>query len=366
MKLLLGLAFALALVPTPAAQHATPADLEALLARYDALSAGPDRDALEHAIDACAGQKYAAHSRLFWYRDLGEAEAAARASDKPILSLRMLGRLDEDSSCANSRFFRVALYADRELSQFLRDNFVLHWSSERPVPQVTIDFGDGRQLHTTLAGNSAHYVLDSDGRPIDVLPGLYSAEAFRRELEVVLPLARSSPKLADDERAAEIAQMHEQHDVNFETAELSVVNAPIAAPPSAPGIVPAEGVTMTKFTVEIGLVSAMFPSGNPSAAGKVTLDASSLALFERLAPHGLTRAQLDSMRANFERSIAADTQNNERNLRPRIHELMASGGSMLSFEPLNEAIYSEVFLTPRSDAWLGLDRPNVFDGLPRN
>mgnify|MGYP006193378603 CR=1 FL=1 len=30
----------------------------------------------------------------------------------------------------------------RATGQVLRDQFVLHWSSERPVPQVTIDFGD--------------------------------------------------------------------------------------------------------------------------------------------------------------------------------------------------------------------------------
>jgi hypothetical protein len=366
MKLLLATAFALALVQSPPARHATPAELEALLARYDALPAGPARDALEPAIDACAGQKYALHARLFWYRDIGEAETAARASHKPILSLRMLGRLDEDYSCANSRFFRVALYADLELSSFLRDNFVLHWSSERPVPQVTIDFGDGRVLHTTLAGNSAHYVLDSDGRPIDVLPGLYSAEAFRSQLELVLPLARSSPELDQDQRWQAIRRMHELHDAFFEVTPDIAASAALPTLQSVPGIVPAERIAATKSIAQMPLVSRVFPQADAASAGAAILDASSIALFEHLAPRGLTRGQLDLMRARFERSIAADTRNNERNLRPRIHALMADDDSMLEFEPLNAAIYSEIFLTPRSDAWLGLERPGVFDALPRN
>ena len=72
----------------------------------------------------------------------------------------MLGRLDEDLSCANSRLFRATLYANQDVSAFLREHFVLYWSSERPVPRVTIDYGDGRRLERTTTGNSAHYVLD--------------------------------------------------------------------------------------------------------------------------------------------------------------------------------------------------------------
>ncbi len=54
-----------------------------------------------------------------------------------------MGRLDEDLSCANSRFFRTTLYPDAAVADLLRDKFVLHWSSERDVPRVTVDFGDG-------------------------------------------------------------------------------------------------------------------------------------------------------------------------------------------------------------------------------
>ena len=94
----------------------------------------------------------------------------------------MLGKLTDEYSCANSRFFRTALYSNKDISEFLRTNFVLHWQSVRPVPRVTIDFGDGRKLERTLTGNSAHYVLASDGTPLDVLPGLYSPLAFRQWL----------------------------------------------------------------------------------------------------------------------------------------------------------------------------------------
>ena len=122
-------------------------------------------------------------SRLYWYTDMAAAQAAAERTGRPILSLRMLGKLTDEFSCANSRFFRTALYSNKEISDYLRDNYVLHWQSVRPVPRVTIDFGDGRKLERTLTGNSAHYVLTSAGQPLDVLPGLYAPQAFANWLD---------------------------------------------------------------------------------------------------------------------------------------------------------------------------------------
>ncbi len=122
-------------------------------------------------------------SRLYWYTDLDQAKAAARQAGKPILSLRLLGKLTDEFSCANSRFFRSALYANAEVGRALRERFVLHWQSVRPVPIVTIDFGDGRKLQRTVTGNSVHFLLDAQGRPIDALPGLYGPKAFLRGIE---------------------------------------------------------------------------------------------------------------------------------------------------------------------------------------
>jgi hypothetical protein len=120
---------------------------------------------------------------LFWYTDLDQAKAAAKREGKPILSLRLLGKLTDEYSCANSRFFRTTLYSNAEISKALGERFILHWKSVRPAPKVTIDFGDGRKLERTLTGNSIHYVLDGDGQVIDALPGLYGPTAFLRELE---------------------------------------------------------------------------------------------------------------------------------------------------------------------------------------
>src|SRR5215470_19036512 len=143
-----------------------------------ARASDPEWQRLTVALDGVSRQRDSFASRLYWYTDIEQAKAAAHATRKPILSLRLLGNLDEEYSCANSRFFRSILYANTEVSAFLRENFILHWKSVRPVPRVTIDFGDGRKIERTLTGNSIHYVLGADGRVIDALPGLYGAQAF--------------------------------------------------------------------------------------------------------------------------------------------------------------------------------------------
>jgi len=149
------------------------------------------------AIDAVAAQKDASFSGLYWYTDLEQAKAAAQASHKPILSLRLLGTLDTEFSCANSRFFRTVLYANADVSKALRERFVLHWQSVRPVPKVTIDMGDGRVISRTITGNSIHYVLDAEGRPVDAIPGLYGPKAFLRALGDADQLIGALAKVTD-------------------------------------------------------------------------------------------------------------------------------------------------------------------------
>jgi hypothetical protein len=147
---------------------------------------------LRTTLDSVAKQRDAHASGLYWYTDLDAAKAEAKASGKRILSLRLLGNLDEEFSCANSRFFRTALYANKEVSDYLRQNFILHWKSVRPAPKLTIDMGDGRRIERTITGNSIHYVLAPDGFVLDAIPGLYGPDRFIDALQAT----DSTPEVA--------------------------------------------------------------------------------------------------------------------------------------------------------------------------
>ena len=220
---------------------AGPAGLAAFVNRHRAAIArgqAPDlspRTAAETApilaaLDQICGQRDCAPAQLYWYTDLEQAKAAARASGRPIVSLRLLGDLREELSCANSRFFRALLYPDPAVSAALRDGFVLHWHSERAAPKITIDLGDGRRVETTITGNSAHLVLDSAGRPVDVLPGLTTPQQFLADLQRAGVLARAVADKDNTTRAQALRRHHETRREALKTAWNATLAA-IGQPP---------------------------------------------------------------------------------------------------------------------------------------
>ena len=180
-----------------------PLGLTALI--QEAKSAGRFDAQLDPVIDRVAAQRYARYSGLYWHTDLEQAKARAKAEKKPILSLRLLGDLRDDLSCANSRYFRVVLYPDPLVPATLQSRFVLHWSSERPAPKLTVDYGDGRKLVRTVTGNSVHYVLDAQGRTIDAIPGVISQRAFFSELDAAGWIASELHELPESVRLRQIS-----------------------------------------------------------------------------------------------------------------------------------------------------------------
>lgn len=371
---------------------------------------------LENAIDEVAGQRYACHSRLYWHTDLEAAKAVAAQEKKPILSLRMLGKLNEDFSCANSRFFRTTLYANAEVSQLLRERFVLHWKSVRPVPRVTIDFGDGRKLERTLTGNSIHYVLTSEGEIIDGLPGLYGPAAFFNHLNELLAVSSRVEPMEQQERAeflksyhqAALGQLDQRWAADYQAAakllgqpaaaNLADIKAALsrglnpptqaaqveAAPPAAAKAVK---VAIPKMVLERPLVNAAVPT-DPVAvsddrlwqviaelhAKDAKLDAASLALIRSENPtaaragarsFGKSRVEDPVLRMvrSLEGSIAVDTVRNEYQLHRQIHQWLGAGETS-AIEPFNERVYAQLFLTPSSDPWLGLAPADAYSALP--
>ena len=181
------------------------AELDQFFARQNEnLSAAERIEQLNRAGNAF----YNGEARLFWFTDLNAARAQAKREGKPILSLRLLGNLSDEYSCANSRLFRVLLYPNTQINRRLRDNFVLHWSSERPVPVATIDMGDGRVIKRTLTGNSAHYLLSADGQPLDVLAGLYAPAEFEKWLKNGADFARDWQAMNAEARPKLLADWH--------------------------------------------------------------------------------------------------------------------------------------------------------------
>jgi hypothetical protein len=335
---------------------------------------------LRDALDSLCQQRDCYASRLYWYTDLDQAKAAAKASGKPILSLRLLGQLDRDLSCANSRFFRVALYSNAEVSKVLRDRFILHWQSVRPVPKVTIDFGDGRKLERTLTGNSIHYILDTSGRPVDAIPGLYGPQAFLRLIQRGEAVAKTSAAQTGASRTAFLRRFYgdrlaaTQSQWSADLAQLGLAMPSRASSQSSSAINPradiAGTLAVSKMTVENPIVSAAL---NQTALAQITdravwtklaqrhksdakLDAQSIRLIQaKQAAAGTSHPRpISSIVESFEAAMALDTVRNEYLLHSQLYEWLRQDPDTLNVDALNEKVYAELFLTPKTDPWLGL------------
>ena len=311
----------------------------------------------------------------------------------PILSLRLLGNLDTELSCTNSRFFRTTLYSNAEISQYLHNDPILHWQSVRPVPKITIDYGDGRTIERTITGNSIHYVLSPDGQVIDALPGLYAATflAILKESSSAVighGITDDSVRAYQSQQLAALqaawnddlpAHRHERRSSANKGKGTHMTQRPADA----------DLTTASKSGVERTLLKAVVGGLplNPATVDEQTwgrianlhqneasLDASSIEMVR--AKHPLpaeaagelaisklaTEDPLVRVILNFERSIAEDTVRNQYVFRTQILAWLIEGKHK-ALDVLNEKVYAELFLTPSSDPWLGLVPPDTYAAI---
>ena len=376
-----------------------PAGLQIFLKAHSAeLQANPaPASQFRATLDALCQQKDCYASQLYWYTDLEVAKAAAQATGKPILSLRLLGRLDQDLSCANSRFFRVALYPNAQISQVLRDRFILHWQSIRPVPKVTLDFGDGRVVERTITGNSIHYILSPDGRPIEALPGLYGPQVFLHHLEQAEQTVKQYQQQPTTERATFLSNYHRdrwtqlQRQWAEELQQLGIQVPPRLSDRAVPttGVPSADlagQIAMTKARVESPLVMSLLRDATREQ--KALTDITDKAAWEKLAALHADQARLDRnslrlmaqkmgreaasaqsvipMVQKFEAAMALDTVRNEYLLHSQLHQWFMQRFETQTVDRLNEQVYTSLFLTPSTDPWLGLLPKDDFSGIDQN
>ena len=370
-----------------------PVGLDALFVKYAAEierfkatgAADENWPAIAAAIDAVAMQKDAYASHLYWYTDLDEAKRVADAANKPILTLRLLGDLNEEFSCANSRLFRAVLYPNAEVSQYLRDNYILHWRSVRPAPRITIDFGDGRKIERTVTGNSIHYILGRDGDVIDALPGLYSPRAFLKYLKQARQTDKIVTKLAKDRREIalmkyrkmafdEIRQKREKviAATGVELKETREGTAAIlAAPVAAAKMVVVDEASVLRVYDDFAKFEPTITFYDWSRLARLyspseKLDQNSIAFIRRQnLKTGLTEDEFKGLFAKLDRFISLDTTRNDLVYHAELYEWLNSGRNV-ELESFNELVYGMIFRTPSDDKWLGLYSSDVYTALDGN
>ena len=399
-----------------------PRGLQALFSAYPAAVAALRRGArgderierVRTAITSVAKQHDAHFSRLYWYTDLERAKKASARDRKPILSLRLLGRLDQELSCANSRLFRTVIYANEEISSYLRSNFVLHWESVRRVPTVRVEFENGRTLTTTASGNSIHYVLNSEGSLLDAIPGLYGAQPFGDALRRAAELFDEIEELSPPDQLARVRRYHveriealsAQRTVDFGRAGLNAterrsllneasvtatrINQPMALGPNDPVEIDTEVfakapplsnnfATAGKDSVESGItltltptIARRLPALNPfwlrvsrSSESVVRLDERSNDLLRTHISTPVDGRATTRVRRRLEQNLAIDTTRNEYVLHMAIHHFMKLKPAP-PLDAFTRHVYAHLFDAPLHDPWSGLLDRDTYNGLVRH
>lgn len=369
------------------------AGLDALFTKY---SADIDRFArtgetdgnwkrIANALDTVAMQKDAYASHLYWYTDLDEAKRAAMKENKLILSLRLLGNLNEEFSCANSRLFRAILYPNADISKYLREHYVLHWRSVRPAPKVTIDFGDGRKIERTLTGNSIHYILTPHGEIIDALPGLYSPQAFLKYL--------AGADLANEQLASALPKNREKTLMKYRKASFEKIvkdrntavtsaNVSLTEPKDTTAALDVEPRAMAKAIVvdEVSILRLYdaFAKYEPQIdnadwnklAGNYwplpNIDTNSVSFIRHQnAKTGLSEADFTKLFSKLENFISLDTTRNDFLFHTKLYQWLNDGNTG-DIEAFNTRVYARIFKTPNTDKWLGLYSPDIYTALDGN
>jgi hypothetical protein len=342
---------------------------------------------LVEVADAVAAQKEAWASGLYWHTRTADAQAQSKATGRPILALHLLGNLDEDLSCANSRFFRTILYPDPAIATFMREHFVLEWVSVAKAPVMTVRFGDGRELVRTITGNSYHEVVGVHGDVLDVLPGMVTPQEFLAWLQQVHTLsssldadagrrvlalrtfhqrAREQLDQAFMADAARVGLKVEPHWLDQRTRELWSMALSLGRGRMAAALSITKAITEDRFLDAYDRRRSLLREDDTwtALAGARVLSV--------IIAHEAWRV----MKANSDPRVehvgdlsvrGALAEDSVRN-RYLLHRILHQWGEQGTLGPdraaLQKRIYASLFLTPLDDPWMNLAPPDVYVALP--
>lgn len=100
------------------------------------------------------------------------------------------------------------LFSDKEVAEYVNTHFEPVWESARPVPKITMDFGNGHVIKRTLRGNIATYICFSDGQTLDVLPNIYDSASYKKNLEKLSDLAHTLQSKQTIDRQTKVQAYH--------------------------------------------------------------------------------------------------------------------------------------------------------------
>jgi hypothetical protein len=267
------------------------------------------------------------------------------------------------------------LLSDPDVIRFLNENFIPCWQMVRRVPQITIEFGNGRKLKRTLGGNTVIEICRPNGQVVDAFPGLYTPEDLLNEAGQTLELLRRlGPAQKDSAVAEQVVAWHQARLTALPAARvpISIEKALVESPllrvlRTKPGTPPPTDL----LARELGRAPAVIAEGEaPQAAlARITRQiedvSKQLSTVEQLRERFLalpedrrpTPEQLGEM------VLRLDSRTNVNWMRPAIHLLFAGYSGLPQSTACRDTIFKQLLHIPVDDPYLGLAEA-VVPGTP--
>jgi hypothetical protein len=244
------------------------------------------------------------------------------------------------------------LFSNDQLVKFIHESFEPVWESVRPVPTLTLDFGNGKTVTRTLHGNIASYVCTPEGQVLDILPGMYSAEAYLNQLNQMWLLNAYLQKKEPSEREKALREYHQTQ-----------------ADALAKNMIPGQFIEMdmSKLRIERSAKKIMVnflppkstawpPNAPPSTPASTTNKSekadSGKGRIERPIKKVFAASTQEADVSQWQ-ELVQDTLFNERSRRLQIHQQLAKLGSPQP-AAITKWLYAEVLHADLDDPYLGL------------
>jgi hypothetical protein len=237
------------------------------------------------------------------------------------------------------------------LVKFIHESFEPVWESLRPVPTLTLDFGNGTTITRTLHGNIATSVCTADGQVLDILPGMYSTEAYLNQLNQMWLLHAYLQKKEISEREK---ALHEYHQTQADALAKNMIPGQfIEMDMSKLRIERSAKKIMVNFLPPRSASSAPTPAPAPaSTTNKPEKGDGGKGRIERPIKKVVAASTQEADVTQWQ-ELVQDTLFNERSRRLQIHQQLAKIGSP---QPavITKWLYAEVLHADLDDPYLGL------------
>jgi hypothetical protein len=257
------------------------------------------------------------------------------------------------------------LLSDPEVARFVNENFIPCWQMVRPVPRVTIEFGDGRKLTRTLGGNTVIEICLPDGQVVDSFPGLYTPEDLLKEARQTLELVRNLDSVRGSEAVTE--QVIAWHAARCAappasrmaiSVEKALVESPLRrALRTQPATPPTDLLARELGRTPVGKAEGESPE---TALARITRQLEDVSkqpstveqLRQRLL--ALPEGQRPTPEQLGEMALRVDSRTNVNWVRPAVHLLFAGYRRLPQGKACRDAVFKQLLHIPVDDPYLGL------------